>query len=352
MRLEVVQGAGAGLPPARWVGAVLCRDVLGPDGRPALLKGHRLERADALTLEAAPQGELHLLWLEPGDVDEDTAAMRLATAVAGDGVDVHRPVESQVRLSARSRGLLHVDAAVLDAMNGVEGITVFALPDGVPVDAGKTLAGVKITPLAIAGGVLDDAERRAATGALGGRVMAVRRFLPLRVSAVVRERLSEGARTRFETSLRSKVSWFGGDVESVRYVGGDDDTAVRGALMAAAETADVALAVGVASTDPLDTTWRGVVDAGARVIRRGLPVHPGSSYWIVELERRPVIGVASCGMFSRRTALDLLLTRLFAGEELDTRFLAGLGHGGLLAPEMAWRFPRYDGDGAGEGDAE
>jgi hypothetical protein len=37
-----------------------------------------------------------------------------------------------------------------------------------------------------------------------------------------------------------------------------------------------------------------------------------------------------------------LLTRLFAGEPLDPRFLAGLGHGGLLAPEMAWRFPRYD----------
>ena len=105
---------------------------------------------------------------------------------------------------------------------------------------------------------------------------------------------------------------------------------------------DRVLAVGVASTDPLDTTWRGVIDAGARVVRRGLPVHPGSSYWIVELEQRPVIGVASCGMFSRRTALDLLLTRLFAGEELDAGFLAGLGHGGLLAPEMAWRFPRYE----------
>ena len=45
-----------------------------------------------------------------------------------------------------------------------------------------------------------------------------------------------------------------------------------------------------------------------------------------------MIGVASCGMFSRRTALDLLLTRLFAGEALDLGYLAGLGHGGLLAP--------------------
>lgn len=341
MRLEALDGAALGGPPARWVGAVLCRDVLGADGRPSLLKGHRLERADVLTLEAAAPDELHLLWLEPGDVDEDTAAMRIARAVAGDGVEVHRPVESQVRLSAVARGLLQVDAARLQALNAVEGITVFALPDGVPVDAGKTLAGVKITPLAIAGSELD-----AALSSSGGALMHVRAFLPLRVGVVVRERLSEGERERFERSLRAKVTWFGGDVEAVRYVS-SDPAATRAALEESAQRADVALAVGVASVDPLDVTWRGVVDAGARVIRRGLPVHPGSSYWVVELHGSPVIGVASCGMFSRRTALDLLLTRCFAGEPLDAEHLASLGHGGLLAAEMAWRFPRYDATGEG-----
>ncbi len=339
MRLEALDGAALEGPPARWVGAVLCRDVLGEDGRPVLLKGHRLERADALTLEAAHPDELHLLWLDPGDVDEDTAAMRIARAVAGEHVEVHRPVESQVRLSAAVRGLLHVDAPALHALNSVDGVTVFALPDGVPVDAGKTLAGVKITPLAIPGAVLDGALQ--GDGSAAAPLMAVRRFLPLRVAAVVRERLSEGERERFERSLRGKVAWFGGDVEGIRYVSGDP-AATRAALEESAERADIALAVGVASVDPLDVTWRSVLDAGARVVRRGLPVHPGSSYWVVELHDSPVIGVASCGMFSRRTALDLLLTRCFAGEPLDPDLLAGLGHGGLLAAEMAWRFPRYD----------
>jgi molybdenum cofactor cytidylyltransferase len=336
VRLEALDGAAVSGAPARWVGAMLCRDVLGDDGRPLLLKGHRLERADVLTLEAARPDELHLLWLDPGDVDEDTAAMRIAAAVAGDNVEVHRPVESQVRLSAAVRGLLRVDATRLHALNAVDGITVFALPDGVPVDAGKTLAGVKITPLAMAGEVLD-----AALGSAGPALMRVRAFLPLRVAVVVRERLSEGERERFERSLRAKVTWFGGDVEAIRYVSSDPQ-ATRAALEESAQHADVALAVGVASVDPLDVTWRSVVDAGARVVRRGLPVHPGSSYWVVELHGSPVVGVASCGMFSRRTALDLLLTRCFAGESLDGDWLAGLGHGGLLAAEMAWRFPRYD----------
>jgi len=344
MRLEALDATAVTGPPTRWLGAVLCSDVLGADGRPALLKGHRLERADALTLEAAALDELHLLWLDPGDVDEDTAAMRLAAAVAGEGVEVHHPVESQVRLTAAQRGLLRVDAAALAAVNGVEDCTVFSLPDGMPVEAGRTLAGVKITPLAISETRLRQAEDSAARSSDG--VVRVRRFRPLAVDVVVRERLGERARERFETSLRAKLGWYGGAVGRLRYLGGEAPS-TRAALREAADDADLVLAVGVASTDPLDHTWRATLEAGARPVRRGLPVHPGSSYWIAELQGRPVIGVASCGMFSRRTALDLLLTRVFAGETLDGAALAALGHGGLLAGEMAWRFPpraRSEGD--------
>jgi hypothetical protein len=71
-------------------------------------------------------------------------------------------------------------------------------------------------------------------------------------------------------------------------------------------------------------------------------MHPGSSYWIAELLGRPVIGVASCGMFSRRSALDLLIARLHAGLPLDPAYLASLGHGGLLGREAAWRIPPYE----------
>ncbi len=347
MRLEVLSTAEVSQAPSRWVGAILCRDVLGAGGRPARLKGHRLERADALVLEASGEDELHLLWLDPGDVDEDTAAVRLAAAVAGEGVRAGRPVESQVRLSAEHRGLLRVDAAALDAMNAIADVTVFALLDGIPIDAGRAVAGVKITPLGVAEGVLAGAERQAAAGVHAGHVMTVRRFMPLTVSAVVRERLDATSRARFETSLRAKVAWFGGRAGEVVYAAGDR-TATRDALLEAAQGGDIVLAVGVASTDPLDVTWQAALEAGAVEVRRGLPVHPGSSYWIATLEGRPVIGVASCGMFSRRTALDLLLTRLFAGEDLDPVYLAGLGHGGLLGPQMAWRFPSYSETSAAE----
>jgi hypothetical protein len=247
-------------------------------------------------------------------------------------------VESQVRLSAASRGLLRVDGAALTALNAVDGCTVFTLPDGVPVDAGRTLGGAKVTPLAVAETMLRDAE--AAGRADGGPALRVVAFAPLRVAALVRERLGELEQERFEATLALKVGWFGGTVAAVRAHRGPLDPEVITAMAAAA---DILLVPGVASVDPLEPTWRAVVDAGAREVRRGLPVHPGSSYWIADLGACTIVGVAACGTFSRRTALDLLLVRRFAGLPLDASFLAGLGHGGLLAADMSWRFPRYEG---------
>ncbi|MGA8016194.1 MAG: hypothetical protein WCB85_09790 [Candidatus Dormiibacterota bacterium] len=345
MRLEILDGPA--IAERRWIGAVLCRDVNGAGRRPLLLKGRRLVAGDAAILAGAELEELHLLWPEPGDVDEDAAATRLAQVIAGAGVEIHRPVESQVRLSAVRRGRVRVDTATLAALNAVDAVTVFTLPDGIPVEPGRTVAGVKVTPLTIPEPLLAEAERLAFSLSGDSRTLTVRGFLPLRLAAVVRHRISDEARLRFERSLRARADWFGGSVASVDYA--PSRSAAREALLRAATAADLVLVVGVASVDPLESTWRDLLEAGAAVIRRGLPVHPGSSYWLATLAGIPVIGVASCGMLSRRSALDLLLIRCFSGEPLDPAFLAGLGHGGLLGPEQGWRIPSYE--SAGEADA-
>ncbi len=338
MRTERVPLPALGESPGRWVGGVLCRDVVGRDGRTVLPKGHRLERADDVLLDGAAPAPLHLLFLDPEDVDEDTAARRLAAVVAGPGIVTGRPVESQITCRAAMRGLVDLDAEALGRLNAEPDVTVFTLPDGMPVEQGRAVAGVKVTPLAVTAAALARAE--AAVREAGGPVLAVRPFLPLRVAVLVCEALAPARRERFEGAVAAKVQWFGGRLDRVRYLP-QREAVDADAVRAAAAGADLALVAGVASTDPLDAPWEAVMDAGARVVRRGLPVHPGSSYWIVELEGRPVVGVASCGMFSRQTALDLLLARCFTGQPLDPRYLGGLGHGGLLARELAYRFPPY-----------
>jgi formylmethanofuran dehydrogenase subunit E len=54
-----------------------------------------------------------------------------------------------------------------------------------------------------------------------------------------------------------------------------------------------------------------------------------------------VIGLPSCGAYSKATAVDLLLPRLLSGEPASRRTVARLGHGGILTRDQRFRFPAY-----------
>ena len=338
MRAELLPAEALRGPSRHWLGGILCQDLRASDGSVILSKGHRLERADDVSLDAVEARPLHLVFLEAGDLDEDEAAQRLARAVVGKGVLTGSPVESQVTCRAARRGLLEVDQAALRRLNNQPDVTVFTLPDGMPVEAGRAVAGVKVTPLGIPEQALTAAEQTLARRRRP--LLDVSPFLPLRVGVVVCEALDPRHRERFEAALHLKVGWFGGSLDRLEYLP-RREAADPDALRETAVGCDLLLVAGVASTDPLDPPWLALMAAGAQLVRRGLPVHPGSSYWVVDLAGCPVVGVSSCGMFSRRTVLDILLARGFAGARLDRDFLSSLGHGGLLARELGYHFPDY-----------
>jgi molybdopterin biosynthesis enzyme len=75
--------------------------------------------------------------------------------------------------------------------------------------------------------------------------------------------------------------------------------------------------------------------------RHGAPAHPGSLLWLARWDGLAVLGMPTCGMFSQATTFDLVLPRILTGEPIGNREIAGLGHGGLLSREMAFRFPPY-----------
>jgi formylmethanofuran dehydrogenase subunit E len=68
--------------------------------------------------------------------------------------------------------------------------------------------------------------------------------------------------------------------------------------------------------------------------------------WLGAIGETQVVGVPSCGIASKATALDLLLPRLFTGERPTKGDLAALGAGGLLTRESAFRLPPYRRQGA------
>ena len=320
-------------------GAVLAQTLLVPDDhhRVLLLKGRILTREDWPAVAGARVEELHVVRMERGDVHEDEAARRLAAMVAGPGVIVHGPVESQVRMSAEVNGIFKVDVQGLQALNSIQDVSIFTLFDGQLVSKGKTIAGVKVTPFVVAQSRLREAERVAA-GANG--VVRVLAFRPMRVAVLVRERLDRAQREKFQASIEMKVAWFGSAISEIRYVA-DDVAAVEAAVSGLLRDADLLLTAGANATDPLDPTLVALERLGARMEKQGAPAHPGSAVWLAYVTDTPIFGVAACGMFSRATVLDLILPRLFTGARVTADDFNRLGHGGLLSKDMAFRFPAY-----------
>ena len=314
---------------------VLCHDVRDAAGKVAVAKGTRLDAAAAVALLAAPWDEVHLLALEPGDVHEEDAGRRLAAAVTGDGVEVKGYAGGQWTLAATRRGLFRIAAGRLADVNAHQGISVFTLFAGQPVEAGETVARAKVTPLAIAEATLRAIE------ALGGGLVTVAGFQPTTIGAVANERLEPRQRARFESALKQKLDWFGSRLLPVRFSSASDRGVAEELRALHRDGARVLIVAGASALDPLDPVFSALTLLGAEMERHGVPAHPGSLLWLARWDGLPVLGMPTCGMFSQATTFDLVLPRLLAGERIGNRQLAELGHGGLLSREMAYRFPPY-----------
>src|SRR5579864_7391686 len=171
-------------------GRVLVHD-LGPDLRKGTVLGEQhLER-----VRQSP--EVHLVEREAGDLHEDDAARRLAAALLGPGLEAKAPVQSQSRLVATHRGLVRVHAGAVDAINALGQISVFTLMDGQAVAEGEEVAGCKVTPVAVAGQLIEDAERLCREK---GPVVELLGFRPLKTYVVATERLKPKAREIFRSA--------------------------------------------------------------------------------------------------------------------------------------------------------
>jgi hypothetical protein len=329
-------------PPGDLVSAVLARDLVVRGSRWS--KGRRLSAADLDAWAADPSlgvGPVTVIVLEAGDLHEDDAALRLADAVAGPGLTRRGPSQSRVDLIAEHDGVLHVRATELERLNRLDPLEVFTRLDGSIVAAGDLVASVKVAPHVVAESVVEAGERIAAAGTRP--LVRIAPFRPMRVAVVVKESLRAADRPRFEASVRTKVESLGSSIVAIDYVS-DEDGPVAAALarrVRGRDRANVVLTAGGRSTDPSDPFFTAIEGLGGRVVRHGVPAHPGSMLWLARIGRTAILGLPTCGAYSKATAADLLLPRLLTGEPPTRTTVSHLGHGGVLTREMRFRFPPY-----------
>ena len=313
------------------VGRALAHDVTrivpGRFKGPAYCRGHVIQPEDVPALLDLGKERIYVLDLEQGDVHEDEAAVRLATAVAGPGLRLSEPVESRVNLVATHDGLVRVDVGRLRRLNALGYVSLATLHDATVTRQDDTVAAIKPLPL-----VLSEEEVRRAV-ALGRVRRGLVRVLPFRrlpVGVVITG--NEVAKGRIEDEfgpvVERKVGAFGCCVAVVVCVE-DDPAAIAQAIHGVASISDLVLVTGGMSVDPDDATLAGVRLSGARIERYGAPVMPGVMLLLAYLGAKPVLGVPACALFYSATVLDLVLPRLLAGERVTAGKIAWLGHGGL-----------------------
>jgi hypothetical protein len=329
-------------PGDRLVGAVLARDLR--VGEERWSKGRRLDASDLQALAARAVGPaLTLLVLEPGELHEDEAALRLARAIQREvpGLELRGPNESRVDLVATTNGVVNVRVDVLERINRLDPLEVFTVFDGQVVVPGSLVASVKVGPHVVAEATVVAGERLAARGQPVVRVRPFRKRVPIAV--LVGEKVDGAARQRFEASVRDKVEGLGARLVAIRYVGSDPDDVTRALAdaLAGPEGARIVLTAGGGSTDPADPFFVALDRLGGAVVRHGVPAHPGSMVWLGRVGRAAVVGLPSCGAYSKATAADLLLPRLVAGEPASAATVARLGYGGVLNRNQRFRFPAY-----------
>ena len=229
----------------------------------------------------------------------------------------------------------------MEALNGVDpAITLATLPDLVRVRPRQMVATVKIIPYAVGG----DAVARASQGRAGAlRVAAFRPGLAslilTRTPGMKPSLIAKGAE-----AVRARLTALGQEMAPPVTV--PHEAAAVAAAIRAAEGGMVLILGASATSDAADTCPSGLVAAGGRLIRFGMPVDPGNLLFLGEHDGRPVVGLPGCARSPAVNGADWVLERLAAGLPVGDAEIAAMGVGGLLKEIAVRPQPREGRPGA------
>jgi molybdenum cofactor cytidylyltransferase len=323
--------------PADAVGGVTVHTLR--QGSLVLKKGTTIGPAEVEALTKAGVAEVVVVRLEPGDVSEDTAAAGIAQAVAGDGVNVERAFTGRANLFAGRAGVLVVDRARVDRINGVdEAITFATLAAFKPVVEGEMIATVKIIPFGVEAKLRDAAVAAASGGALRIAPYVIKRV------GVVSTLLPGLAPKVIEKTLRvtaERLAPAGAAIMAERRVPHDETAlkaAIRELLGLGAELVIVFGASAIA--DRRDVIPAAISGIGGSIEHFGMPVDPGNLLLIGNAGGIPVLGAPGCARSPVENGFDWVLMRLLAGLKVTRAELTGMGVGGLLMEIVTRPQPR------------
>ena len=324
-------------------GKILGHNIADAQGRRLLRKGKPLTDEDLEKLRVLGRSSVYMAEMEPGDVDENQAARRVAESICGPGLHLPGVASGRSNLLSDEMGILRIDVERLMRINECDGITLATLPTHSPIHARQIVATVKVIPYAVPESVLRAAESIAGEGGPIVRVDA----LPSRsVGMILSGSTSIHARLTADFApLRDRIERLGSAVTRTDFVALDDEMDEAAlAEMLQEQTASgigmILLAGETAIMDPHDIVPRAIERAGGHVESVGAPVDPGNLLMLAYLNDVPVVGAPGCARSRKTNIVDWILPRLLVGDRLTRRDIVELGHGGLLQDVRERGMPR------------
>ena len=328
------------VPASEALGAINVHSVKTATG--VIRKGVRLGGAEIAALRLSAVETVVVARLEAGDVDEDTAADRLASALAGTGTRAEPAFTGRSNLYADHAGLLIVDRDAIDAFNAIDpAMTLATLTPFETVEPGRMLATVKIIPFAVSGDALARAEIRLRDSA----PLAVRPYRIAKV-AVVSTRLPALKEKTIDKTLgvlAERLAPAGAGIISETRTEHRSD-AVAASLVAQRDgPAELFVLFGASAVvDTADVVLEGVRRAGGQIDHFGMPVDPGNLLAIGSYAGRPLIVAPGCARSPQENGFDWVLERLLTGLDVSSSDIIGMGVGGLLKEIVTRPQPRED----------
>lgn len=315
-------------------GKILGHNITGPDGRRAFRKGKPLSPEDVRKIRELGHETIYVAELGPDDVDENSAAGRIAQKLMQENLRLSGPSTGRANFYAMEAGIVRVDVERLQKINSCQGVTLATLTTNTAVSKGKVVATLKILPYAIPEETVAGAEAIAGDD---GPLIQLDALAPQRVSLILSG--SPPAKERvvrtFENALSQRLQALGSEITTVDFVTLDEeaDEAALADMIAerVKDGADLLILAGeTAIMDRHDITPRAVERAGGEVACYGAPVDPGNLLMLAYVDDVPIMGAPGCARSPKDNIVDLVLPRLLAGDRLTKADVVAFAHGGLL----------------------
>jgi len=327
------------LPVDEATGAILAHSM--KVGKHTFRKGRTLSTDDLAALRNCNIKTIVAVKLEENDLHENTAAERLATAIAGDNLSLSAAATGRCNLVANADGLAVLNAATIDALNLTN--EVIAISTVVPyrqVKKGDVVATVKIITFGVAKPIIEACEKIATQG---GNTVSLAPYRQHRIGLLQTKLpiLRDSLLTKAREITRNRVSALGCNFV-YEVVCDHTATGVATALKECEKNAcDITLIMGASAiADRGDVIPTAVEKCGGVVEHFGLPVDPGNLMLMGTVSKMRVLGLPGSARSPRLHGFDWVLQRLVANISVTGEDLMRMGVGGLLKDIPSRPLPR------------